>query len=413
MIYLFIHQSFPGQYLHMVRHLAATPGNTVYFICRNAGADMPGVRKLVYRSSGTPGGCHPLTSDLDGAIRNGAAVLELCRELLRDGVMPDLIIGHSGWGETLFVKDAFPDTPVLSYFEFYYHASGVDLDFDPEFSSLFQSPENLRTRNGIALMAFDGCDWGQSPTQWQRSLLPPELRNRITVLHEGVDTAVVRPDPAARFEVPGTNLSLRREDEVVTYVSRNLEPYRGFHSFMRALPQIQKLRPKAQVLLVGADEVHYGRPAPPGTTYRELMLEEVGGALDLSRVHFLGKLRYEDYLRVLQVSSVHVYLTYPFMLSWSFVEAMASGCVIVGSSTPPVLEVLNEGENGLTVDFFSPDQIAERVDEVLSHPERMKALGQAARRTAVEQFDLHAQVLPRWNTLFADLVQGRLPDLNP
>jgi glycosyltransferase involved in cell wall biosynthesis len=419
MIYLFIHQGYPGQYRHVVQHLAAQRGNRIYFI--SLAGDPPGfkargIKRVTYVRPPAPANlnCHPLTVDLDLAIRRGALVADLCRKLRDHGVRPDVVVGHCGWGETLFVKEIFPDAPVLTYFEFYYHAHGVDMNFDPEFSSsAFHGPERVRTRNGIGLMAFDATDWGNTPTRWQRSLLPPEFRDRITVLHEGVDTERIRPDPAAQFAVPKKRVKLTRDDEVITYVARNLEPYRGFHVFMRAIPEIQRRRPQAQIVIVGGDKVTYGAPAMPGKTHRQMMLEELGDRIDLKRVHFVGQLKYERYLQLLAVSSAHIYLTYPFILSWSFVEAMASGCLIIGSSTPPVLEVLEDRVNGLTVDFFASHEVAERIDEVLSHPDRMQALRDGARRTAVERFDLKTHILPRWQHLFDDLANGRHPELDP
>jgi glycosyltransferase involved in cell wall biosynthesis len=417
MIYLFIHQGFPAQYAHVVRHLAAQRGNTVYFISRPhkvSGFKHARIKRLTYtKPPHAPVNCHPLTVELDEAIRSGTLVADVCRKLRDDGVRPDLIVGHCGWGETLFVKEIFPDTPVLTYFEFYYHAHGADMNFDPEFVSLFQGPERIRTKNGLNLMAFDATDWGHTPTQWQRSLMLPELRGRVTVLHEGVDTDKIKPVEDASFVVEKKKLKLTARDEVVTYIARSLEPYRGFHIFMRALPQILKHRPKAHVVIVGADAVTYGTPSDPGRMHRQLMLDEVGDRIDQDRVHFVGQLPYEKYLQVLQVSSAHVYLTYPFILSWSFIEALASGCLIVGSSTPPVMEVLEDRVNGLAVDFFSPAEIADRVEEVLSHPDRMQSLRDAARRTAVERFDVKTRILPLWQNLFDDLIAGRRPELDP
>lgn len=416
MIYLFIHQSFPGQYVHVIRHLQEQGGNTIHFVSQpNDHPDIEGVHRHNYKPDRAgPVNCHPLVADIDSAVRNAAGVAEVCRRLRdEDGVCPDLIVGHGGWGETLFVKDLFPDTPVLTYFEFYYHVHGVDVDFDPEFVSAFADADRLRTRNAITLMAAEATDWGHSPTAWQRSLLPPEIRKRVTVLHEGVDTELVRPMSDAALSISEAGIKLSRADEVITYCARNLEPYRGFHIFMRALPEILSRRPKAHVIIVGGDEVSYGSPPPPGTNYRELMLQEVGDQIDRSRVHFFPKLSYEAYLRVLQVSSVHVYLTYPFVLSWSCIEAMAAGCLIIGSATPPVLEVIEDGVNGLTVDFFSPAEIAERIDEVFAHPDRMQDLRDAARDMAVEHYDLQSQTLPRWMALFDDLLSGNRPDLDP
>jgi glycosyltransferase involved in cell wall biosynthesis len=411
MIVLFIHQNFPAQYRHLAQHLAREPSNRVYFITQPNGNDVPGITRLVYaKPPRDPAGCHPFVIDLDEAVRNGLAVADLCRRELRDkGIAPDIVIGHNGWGETLFVKDVFPDVPLLAYFEFFYHARGVDVGFDAEFASIFADPARLRVRNAVNFIGFDAADWGHTATAWQRALYPPEMRNRITAIHEGVDTDAVHPDPDAWIKFARGDLSLSRKDEVVTYVGRNLEPYRGFHVFMRALPEILRRRKRAQVVIVGGDGVSYGHPAPPGTNYREMMLREVGDRIDHGRVHFVGQIPYAAHLNLLQVSSVHVYLTYPFVLSWSFIEALASGCAVVGSATPPVEEVLRDGENGLLVDFFSPRALADRIDAVLDHPDRMQRMREAARATAIRQFDLKRHQLPRWERLIADLRAGRRP----
>ena len=412
MNYLFIHQNFPGQYRHVVAHLASQPGNQIYFITQPNDNVMPGVYKVTYTKDQRGAiNCHAYSVELDRAISTGAAAAEACRRLRDQGFRPDLVVGHSGWGETLFVKDVFPDVPLLANFEFYYHSRGVDVDFDPEFSSIFNDPSFLRARNGVSLLAFQAADWGHSATRWQRSLHPPELQARISVMHEGVDTELARPKPKAAFQLPGSRRKLSRQDEVLTYVARNLEPYRGFHVLMRALPLLLRRRKRLQVVIVGGDDVSYGAPPPPLSTYRAMMLEEVGSQLDLERVHFLGLIDYRAYLSLLQVSSVHVYLTYPFVLSWSFVEALACGCVVVGSSTPPVLEVLRDCENGLTVDFFSHKALADRIEEALEQPGKMQRLRAAARSTALEQFDLKNVLLPRWLKLFDDLIDGSRPPL--
>lgn len=410
MNYLFIHQNFPAQYRHVVRHLASQRNNRIYFITQPNDNAMVGVTKVTYPNDERgPINCHAYSVELDRAIYTGATVADVCRKLRDEGFRPDLIVGHSGWGETLFVKDVFPDVPLLANFEFYYHTHGVDVGFDPEFVSIFNDPSRLRARNATNLLAFEAADWGHCATEWQRSLYPPEMRPRISTLHEGVDTDIARPLRTASFKIPGMRRALTRRDLVVTYVARNLEPYRGFHIFMRALPQLLRRCPRARVVIVGGDGVSYGAPPPPRSTFREMMLQELGAKLDLERVHFLGMIDYHEYLTLLQVSSVHVYLTYPFVLSWSFIEAMASGCLIVGSATPPVLEVLRDGENGLAVDFFSPRMLANRIEAALEHPARMKPLREAARATAVEKFDLHRVLLPRWLALFDDLIHHRRP----
>jgi glycosyltransferase involved in cell wall biosynthesis len=399
MNYLFIHQNFPGQYRHVVRHLVSQPGNHVCFITQPNENAMAGVHKITYAKDQRGRiNCHAHAAELERAIYTGSTVADTCRQLREQGFRPDLIVGHSGWGETLFVKDVFPDVPLLANFEFYYHAHGVDADFDPEFVSIFNDPSRLRARNGINLLAFQGADWGHSATRWQKSLYPPEMQSRITVLHEGVDTDIARPNAAASFRLPSGRV-LTRRDEVVTYVARNLEPYRGFHVFMRALPQLLRRCKRAQVVIAGDDGVSYGAPPPPNSTYRAMMLQELGSKLDLERVHFVGLLDYHAYLNLLQVSSAHIYLTYPFVLSWSFIEALACGCVVVGSATSPVLEVLKDGVNGFTVNFFSPRQLANRIEMALTERRALRQVRQAARTTALEQFDLTRLLLPKWQQL--------------
>ena len=411
MNYLFIHQNFPGQYRHIVADLARDPDNQVRFISQPNEAELPGVHKVTYLpDSRRQLGGHAWTAEFNRAVHTGASVADVCRGLEAQGFRPDLVVGHGGWGETLFVKDALPGVPVLANFEFYYHTRGVDVDFDPEFQSTFHTPSQLRVRNSTALLNFQCVDWGHSATRWQRSLHPREMQARISVLHEGVDTALARPDPRARFQLPGGR-TLTAKDEVLTYVARNLEPYRGFHTFMRCLPVLLKRRRRAHVVIAGSDGVSYGAPAAPRSTWREWILQELEGKLDLARVHFVGRLEHADYLRLLQVSSAHVYLTYPFVLSWSFIEALASGCVVLGSATAPVMEVLRDGVNGVAVDFFDHEGLAARLAEVLASPGDYRRLRAAARATAVEHFDLRTRALPRWHRLFADLIKGRKPRL--
>jgi glycosyltransferase involved in cell wall biosynthesis len=411
MIAVFVHQNFPAQYLHIVRRLAKRRDNQLYFITQTNHREIPGIHKLVYKPNlSAMSGCHAYTATFDAAVRTGAAVADVCRCLRDRGIVPDIIVGHCGWGETLFVKDVFPNVPLLSYFEFFYHSQGADVGFDPEFApGVAGDHARLQVRNAVNRLAFAESDWGHTATSWQRSLFPVAMQTRISSLHEGVDTEKVRPDPTAWIKMAREDIVLTKKDEVITYVSRNLEPYRGFHVFMRALPEILRRRPKAHVVIVGGDGLSYSDPPPYGGTFRQMLLSEVGGKLDLARVHFLGQVPYQTYLNVLQVSSVHIYLTYPFVLSWSFIEAMSASCVMVGSATPPVLEVLRDRENGLVVDFFSVDAICDRVDEVLDHPNRFQGLGEAARATAIRDFDTKTVMLPRWDQLLNTLVDGQLP----
>jgi len=258
----------------------------------------------------------------------------------------------------------------------------------------------LHLKNATTLLALAECNVGLTPTLWQRSTFPEIYQPLIRVIHEGVDTDIVKPAPNATFRL-GSGRLLGRNDEVVTFVARNLEPLRGYHIFMRALPRILDERPHAQIVIVGADQTYYGASPPPGTTWKSIFFEEVAARIDRKRVHFTGPLPYRDYLKALQVSSAHVYLTYPFVLSWSLIEALSSGCVIVGSDTAPVREVI-DGDNGMLVPFFDVRELAERVIEALAYPRRFQPMRAEARRTAVEQFDLKRVSLPQVMALLRD-----------
>jgi glycosyltransferase involved in cell wall biosynthesis len=250
-------------------------------------------------------------------------------------------------------------------------------------------------KNANILLNLESCDWGVCPTEWQKRQHPDAFHPRITVIHDGIDTERARPDPSAVLALPEFGLRVKAGEEVVTYVARHLEPYRGFHVFMRALPELQRLRPQARVVVVGGDQVSYGKPPAGGGTWRETMLKELEGRLDLGRIHFLGQVPYPTLLSLFQVSAVHVYLTYPFVLSWSMLEAMSAGCLIVGSRTPPVEEVIEDGVNGQLVDFFSPEQIAARTAEVLANPGAFARLRARARDHIISRYDLKTICLPR------------------
>jgi len=248
-------------------------------------------------------------------------------------------------------------------------------------------------RNATNLLSLEAADWGHTPTNWQRDQYPARYHDRISVIHEGVNTDHVRPDDSARLWLRG-GVTLSPEDQVLTYSARNLEPYRGFHVFMRALPALLERCPQLRVIIVGGDSVSYGRRPAQAPNWREHMLAELGSRLDRSRVHFVGWLPYEQYLAVLRISSAHVYLTYPFVLSWGLIEALAAGCLVIASRTPPVEEVLDDGKNGYLIDFFDTDALVERVCAVLQKPAATDAIRRNARRGAVERFDLNTVCLP-------------------
>ncbi len=396
MRFLFVHQNFPGQYRHLALDLAAR-GHQVAAIgdkvnLRRQRTLVPGIRLLGYEAP-----AQRSADSLSLAIDRGHAAAGAAQVLRREGFAPDAMFAHPGWGEASFLKDVFPQARLVLYCEFFYRARGADVGFDPEFPAPPDALPRLRVRNAPFLMALDAADHGIAPTRWQHAQFPARYASQISVIHDGIDTRVVRPDAAARFSAPG--IALTAQDEVVTYVARNLEPYRGFHSFMRAIPEIHRRRPKAKIVIVGGDAVSYSPRLPAGQTYRQRLMQEMGSAIDYARVFMPGQVPYADYLALLRISSAHVYLTYPFVLSWSLLEAMSAGAPVVGSRTAPVEEVLRHGENGLLADFFSPQDIAAQVERALADRPAARRLGEQARRTVVEGFDLASVCLPRQRRL--------------
>ncbi len=406
---VFLHQNIPGQYKHLARVFGADPKNEVYFVSKPKAVEIPGVKKITYKLHREQNkDIHHYLASVESAVLYGQAVARAMVGLRNTGFKPDVICAHPGWGESLFVKDVFPDAALLNYFEFYYHSSGSDVGFDPDYKVTLNDLCRIRVKNTNNLLSLEACDAGVSPTRWQRKQFPPEYLYKIAQIHEGIDTKIAAPNPDAKVKLPDGRV-LTRNDEVVTYVARNLEPYRGFPSFMRAVPEICRRRPNAHIVIVGGDGVSYGRKLPKGETYRAQMLKEV--KIDPGRVTFAGYLPYEKFLRILQASSVHVYLTYPFVLSWSMLEAMSIGCLVIGSDTPPVTEVLADGKNGLLVDFYSPQQIAERIDEVLDHKDRMARIRKAARETILERYELN-NCLKKHVKLIKQLASGKLPSVS-
>lgn len=398
---LFLHQNFPGQFRHLASALAADSGNHVLALTKSTAPGLNGIGRIHYtlgRSASAQ--THHYVRPLESGVLHGQAVIRALLPLRRHGYIPDVVIAHPGWGEALYVKDVFPHTKLISFFEFFYHADGADCGFDPEYPINLDDRARIRSKNALNLLNLEACDVGVSPTQWQKQLHPSAYHSKIEIIHEGVDCDNLRPDPEARFSLPNGQM-LSRKDEVVTYVARNLEPHRGFPSFMRAVAQICQRRPHAQIAVVGGDQVSYGRPPKDALNWREKMQQEV--CVNPNQVHFLGKIPYPSYRKLLQISRAHVYLTYPFVLSWSMLEAMASGCLVIGSATPPVQEVIRHGENGLLVDFFSPDNIANAVDQALSEQQSFSTLRQQARETVLDRYST-AQGVGKYSALIQRIV---------
>ena len=392
--FLFIHQNFPGQFVHIATELVQQGHEVVALGIK--GRSVAGVKFLRYqpkapdRVSGIE-----VAIDFETKIVRGIACAQVMAQLKAGGFTPDVVVAHPGWGEALFCKDVWPAVRLVMFAEFFYGTQGTDYNFDPEFTAdTLEGRMRLRIKNSVHLHALHAADAVYAPTQWQASQLPPQYQSKTQVIFDGIDTQHVKPDAQASIRLQREGITLNAHSEVITFVNRNLEPYRGFHIFMRALPEILRQRHNAHVLIIGRDEVSYGSAPKTGGTWRQAMLTDVGAQLPMARVHFLGGLPYEDYLRVMQISSCHVYLTYPFVLSWSCLEAMSAACIVVASRTGPVTEVIEHGKNGLLFDFFDVAGLAQKVVEVLTNPEEFANLGVQARQTVVERYDLQTQCLP-------------------
>ncbi len=396
----------PGQYRHLARLLGASGQHRIYFITKHRTAEIPGVKRITYVTKMEPPAGHRYLHNAEVAVRQGQAVWRVAKTVQeKENFTPDIIVCHPGWGDALFMKDLFPKAKILAFCEFYYQALGADVGFDPNDPSDADDQARVRVKNTTNLLNLEMMDWGIAPTVWQWSVHPPEFRQKISVLHDGVDSEYCRPDPAATITLPDGS-SFKKGDEVITYIARNFEPYRGFPTFMKAAEIILRERPNAHIIAVGADDISYGKRAPEGTTYRQMLSRDV--QLPADRIHFTGMLPYGELIKMLQVSAAHLYLTYPFVLSWSMLEAMACGVALVASNTAPVREVITHGENGLLADFFSPEDVADRVFQLLDDKNDNADMREAARSTVLKRFALE-NVMPLQMRLVEEIGRGEIP----
>ncbi|MCQ4253833.1 glycosyltransferase [Stutzerimonas stutzeri] len=399
---LFVHQNFPGQFKHLFTY------------CRNRGDDVAALGEKQTRATADAGavryeltrgntpGIHPWAQEFESKVIRGEAAAQAAQRLKDTGFEPDVIFAHPGWGEALLLKAIFPKARLICLMEYFYRPEGFDMGFDPEFSRPgIEEQARLLGKNANLLLAMEAMDYGVSPTPFQTSTMPNWVKGKLRVIHEGVDTALCKPDAQAVIELPDRGVSVRAGDEVLTFVVRNLEPVRGYHIFMRALPEIMARRPNLKVFIVGGDGVSYGS-RPESGSYRARYLSEVAACLDPKRVFFLGKVPHNIFVRLMQVTRCHVYLTYPFVLGWSVLEAMSCGALVVGSRTAPVTDVIKDHDNGLLVDFFDTEGLAAKVCEVLENPKAFESLRRRARETVLERFDLETVSLPAYAQLLDD-----------
>ncbi len=406
-----MHRNFLAQFKNLIKELAKDSSNKICFITNNDEDKIAGVRKIVYKIDEK--NCSRMGSPnclkyFNEAILHAQAASACASALKKEGFIPDIIYAHS-WGPSTFIKDYFPNVPLICYFEWFYNPKNTDFDFFIKEHSL-EDKMNLRCKNANILMDLASCDAGITPTEWQKSQFPKEFQDKITVIHDGIDTQICKgvnnldscSDSTRHCETLSLDsdkicppkqscTTLTKKDKILTYATRGMEAYRGFPEFMMAASVLMKKYPDLQVYIAGEDKAFYG-PNLPDTTYKTVLLEKLD--FDKSRLHFTGKLDYQDYIKLLQSSTVHVYSTCPFVLSWSILEAMACGCAVVASNTQPVQEVIKDGENGLLFDFFNVSQLVEKIDFAFNNPEKMKEISYNARKTVVENYSLD-KIMPK------------------
>ena len=402
---LFVHQHFPAQFKHLAPELAKKH-NVHSLSLFDFKAE--GVKHHKYApKQATNEKTHDLAKEFEAKIIRAEGCANKAYELKNEGFTPDLIIGHHGWGELMFLSEVYPTSKILSYLEFHYQLYGSDIDFDEEqqedMDEVFLR-RKLIGRNASFFSQYEISNYFLTPTEFQKSTFPKRIKDKIKVIHEGINTDIIKPNN--NVEVKLNDFDLNKEKKVVLFVNRNLEPYRGYHIFMRSLPNIFKEHPDALIIIVGGELTSYGKKAPDGTTWKEIFFNEVKDSIDLERVLFTGYLEDHSKLTALmQSATVQVYLTYPFVLSWSLLESLACELLVIGSDTEPVKEVIKDGENGLLVDFFDHEAIAKKVSNVLADPKKYDKIRKKARKDIIKKYDLTNVCLPNSIKYIEDILK--------
>jgi glycosyltransferase involved in cell wall biosynthesis len=394
---LFVHQNFPAQFGHIADYLARNKGYHCTFVSEKPSGRVGSIERIQYRiQGGATERNHYCSRTFENTIWHSHAVYEALKA--RPDVQPDLIVGHSGFGSTLFLPELY-DVPIINYFEYFYRSHNSDMDFRPDFPSTELNNLRARARNAMLLLDLENCDRGYSPTRWQRDRLPDLFHDKVKVIFDGIDTALWRPLPAGPRRLGEREFP--PEVKIVTYATRGMESMRGFDIFMKVAKQICDRRNDVIFLVAGEDRVCYGGDqAITGTrTFKEWVLSQ--GSYDISRFLFLGLVPASQLAQLFNITNVHIYLTVPFVLSWSLMDALACGATILASATAPVREMVRDGENGLLADFFDVNGMVEIVERVLDHPADYAHLGRAGVELVRERYSLDI-CLPQMLALYEE-----------
>ena len=404
---LFVHQNFPGQYKYLAPMMAKLKDFEVSSLSMTPYTPLAGINQNIYNLKvGTSLNIHKYATEFETKLLRAEASADKAYELKNLGYYPDIIVGHTGWGELLFLKEVWPETKYLSYVEFFYNLENSDIDFD-DTVFMDKSPyirRKLIARNSAFLSQYLISDRMITPTNFQKNTFPDILKKNIKVIHEGIDTEKLKPSLNSYITIDKKKFT--KKDKIVLFISRCLEPYRGYHSFIRSIPGILKEHPDAKIFIIGGDQKGYGAEPEEGTTHRENFFNEIKDKVDISNIYFLGLIDYEAIRACYQIATLHVYLTYPFVLSWSMLESMSCEGLIVGSDTGPVSEIITHKKNGLLVDFFNYEEISSRINSILDDPQKYLSIRKNARKTILKNYDLWTKCLPRQEALIREVLES-------
>ncbi|MBF0265842.1 MAG: glycosyltransferase [Gammaproteobacteria bacterium] len=415
--FLFIHPAFPGQFSHLAPYLSSL-GHTVVAITKHHfnTSKWKGVYLInmpIYSEFESHD--NDIVESIKPRLKSADIVFNHASILKNQGYHPDVIISHPGWGDDLFIKILWPKAKFITYCEYYYHDQADELSFQANlFKPTLTSLKTNKIKNSTYLLQIAESDAAYSPTHWQAKSFPSIFNSFINVIHDGIDTSILKPNRHIKVKIQ-EDVILSADDQIITYVSRNLEPYRGFHVFMNALPGILKLNPKVKILIIGGDDCSYSPKRKDKKSWKEVIIDEVKNKISHAhwqRIFFLGVLPYEQYLTILQISTVHVYLTFPFVLSWSLLEAMSVGCAIITNNTAPVMEVVEDNNSAILIDFLDYQGLAVKVTDLLHSPELRSKLGNNAREHIITHYDLKTICLPKQIALIEKTIALQIKPVN-
>lgn len=413
---LFLHGNYPAQFHLQARILAADPRHRVVFATEREEVPreqiFPGLELLTLKPHRPPSqAIHPYLVAHEEAVLLGQAVVRQLMTLKDQGFLPRLVVFHAGRGLGLFLRTLLPEATLVAYCEWYFKPADLPWLWG---AAPLDSVLRIGLRNQVLLQELVEADLAITPTDWQRRQFPTALQPRLEVVFDGVDTSFFQPADAAAPAAPlrlqpeggATALEIGPEAIVLSYTTRGMEPLRGFPEFMRALPGLLAAFPALQVVIAGRDRQAYSYAAPShGGSWKEHLLAELGPFPGRERVHFTGLIPYGQLRALLQRTDLHVYLSRPYVTSWSLFQAAACGAPIAMNSGPATTDVLPQAAFA-TLNLDEPGGI---------EPALRAALERSLRQRRQQRASLLPEpfALPSCQARWQELVNRALRDNGP